>query len=106
MCIYLLTVAVPLSYSNEFLSIILANSGNFLKILLTVTSVIALRIKKKIISLNISAISAFVTVMQCVFCEIQHLSNIKPKFNYIRFIKIKILFFKQHNYFMKIRTYH
>jgi hypothetical protein len=75
MCIYLSAAAVPVSYSSELLSIIPANSGNLLKILLIFTNVIVFRIKNKIISLNTSAIPAFVTAMQSVFCEVQHLPN-------------------------------
>jgi hypothetical protein len=67
------------------------------KILFIFTNVIVLRIKNKIISLNTSAISAFVTESPCVFCEIQHLSNTKQKLNSTCFIKTKILFVIQYN---------
>jgi len=78
MCISLLTAAVPVSYSREFLSILPANSGNRFEDTNHIYECHISQNKEQKISLNTPATSAFVTAMRCVFCEIQHLPNTKP----------------------------
>jgi hypothetical protein len=72
---------IPLNYTSEFLELFEDTTYIY--------ECHNLQNKNKIISLNTSQISAFVTVIRPVFCEIQHLPNTKPKLNYIRYKKLK-----------------